>query len=96
MGERLARSLVSTKTLDFLELCDDFSIANISLTRAFANQSVEDINLRKRFHLNIIVIIRQKRAISEILPNFVLEEEDILVVGGTNDAIRKFEKANEA
>jgi trk system potassium uptake protein TrkA len=42
------------------------------------------------------VIIRQKRAISEILPNFVLEEEDILVVGGTNDAIRKFEKANEA
>lgn len=96
MGERLARSLVSTGTLDFLELCDDFSIANVTLSDKFAGQSVADLNLRKRYHLNIIVIIRDEKAISEIMPDQQLLEDDVLVVGGSNDAIRKFEQANEA
>ena len=95
MGARLARSLVSTGTLDFLELCDDFSIANIPLSDTFANQTVADLNLRKRFHLNIIVVIRNEKAISEILPDLTLLADDVLVVGGTNEAIKKFEKANE-
>lgn len=95
MGARLARSLVSTGTLDFLELCDDFSIANITLSDSYANQQVAELNLRKRFHLNIIIVIRDDKAISEILPDMMLLEDDVLVVGGTNDAIRKFEQANE-
>ncbi len=95
MGERLAHSLVSTGTLDFLELCEDFSIANITLTDKLTNQSVNDLNFRKRFHLNIIVIIREGKAISEVLPDSVLLSGDILVVGGTNEAIRKFEQANQ-
>ena len=95
MGSRLARSLVSTGTLDFLELCEDFSIANISITSVFANQTVADINLRKRYHLNIIVVVRNEKAISEIVPELMLLENDVLVVGGTNEAIKRFEKANE-
>lgn len=95
MGSRLARSLVSTGTLDFLELCEDFSIANISITSVFSNQTVADINLRKRYHLNIIVVVRNEKAISEIVPELMLLENDVLVVGGTNEAIKRFEKANE-
>ena len=95
MGSRLARSLVSTGTLDFLELCEDFSIANINLTSVFANQTVADINLRKRYHLNIIVVIREGKAITEIGPDLVLLEDDVLVVGGTNEAIKRFEKMTE-
>ncbi|MGE4583613.1 MAG: TrkA family potassium uptake protein [Sphaerochaeta sp.] len=96
MGARLAHSLVSTGTLEFLELCDDFSIANISLSSVFANQTVEVLNLRRRFHLNIIVVIRKEKAITEIVPDLTLLEDDVLVVGGTNEAIKKFEQANEA
>lgn len=95
MGTRLAHSLVSTGTLDFLELCEDFSIANIALTPSFANQSVAQLNLRKRYHLNIIVVIRNKKAISEIGPELKLLNGDILVVGGSNEAIKKFEQATE-
>ena len=95
MGSRLARSLVSTGTLDFLELCEDFSIANINLTSVFAKQTVGELNVRKRFHLNIIVVIREGKAITEISPDLVLLEDDVLVVGGTNDAIKRFEKMTE-
>ncbi|MBI9094983.1 MAG: TrkA family potassium uptake protein [Sphaerochaeta sp.] len=96
MGVRLAQSLVATGTLDFLELCDDFSIANIPLSPRFVNQTIEDMNIRKKFHLNVIVILRNEMAISEITPDFILKAGDILVVGGKNEAIKKFEKANEA
>lgn len=95
MGTRLAHSLVSTGTLEFLELCEDFSIANIMLSSSFSNQNVAQVNLRKRFHLNIIVVIRNDKAISEIGPELVLLEGDVLVVGGSNEAIKKFERANE-
>jgi len=56
---------------------------------------VAQVNLRKRFHLNIIVVIRNDKAISEIGPELVLLEGDVLVVGGSNEAIKKFERANE-
>lgn len=95
MGTRLAHSLISTGTLEFLELCEDFSIANIVLSSSFANQNVAQVNLRKRFHLNIIVVIRNEKAISEIGPELVLLEGDVLVVGGSNESIKKFERANE-
>ncbi len=95
MGTKLARSLVNTGTLDFLELCEDFSIANIILTNVFANQTVATLNLRKRFHLNIIVVIRNEKAISDVGPDLRLLEDDVLVVGGSNEAIKKFEQSNE-
>lgn len=95
MGSRLAHSLVSAGTLNFLELCEDFSIANISINQKFVKQSIEELNLRKRFHLNIIVVIREDKAISEITPDLVLQDGDVLVVAGNNNAIKRFEKANE-
>jgi len=95
MGARLAHSLIATGTLDFLELCDDFSIANIPIAKRFVNQTIQELNIRKKYHLNIIVVLRNDKAISEVLPELVLQANDILVVGGTNDAIKKFEKANE-
>jgi trk system potassium uptake protein TrkA len=95
MGTRLAHSLISTGTLNFLELCEDFSIANISLADKFAHQSIAELNLRRKFHLNIIIIIRNEKAISELTPEMILEEDDIAVVAGSNDAIKLFEKANQ-
>ena len=95
MGSRLAHSLVSAGTLNFLELCEDFSIANISISKKFVKQSIEELNLRKHFHLNIIVVIRDNKAISEITPDLVVQDGDVLVVAGTNNAIKRFEKANE-
>ncbi|HKL58040.1 MAG TPA: TrkA C-terminal domain-containing protein, partial [Sphaerochaeta sp.] len=69
--------------------------ANITISESFVDQTIEELNLRKKYHLNVIVVLRDDKAISEITPDLVLQTEDILVVGGTNDAIKKFEKANE-
>lgn len=95
MGFRLAQSLVATGTLDFLALCDDFSIANIPIAESFIGHTIEDLNIRKKYHLNVIVVLRNDKAITEITPELVLETDDILVVGGNNEAIKKFEKVNE-
>lgn len=95
MGTRLAHSLISTGTLDFLELCEDFSIANISLADKFNAQTIAELNFRKKFRLNIIVIIRDEKAISDITPDMILKSGDIAVVAGSNEAIKAFEKANQ-
>ena len=94
MGVRLAKSLTSLRTLDFLELDNNFSIAEIHLSDKFNGKTIEELNFRKRHHLNIIAISHDGKTQVTITPDMVLHEEDDIVVIGENDDISQFEKMN--
>jgi len=93
-GIRLAKSLVSMNTLDFLELDDDMSISEIRISSKFNGKTVHELNFRKRFSLNIIAIIRENKTIVTIDPEIMLHEGDEIVVVGRNEDIAQFEKIN--
>jgi trk system potassium uptake protein len=94
MGSRLAKSLVSLRTLDFLELEDDISITEIRLSKHFENKTLHDLNFRKRYNLNIIAITHDDKTDVHIVPETVFHEGDEIVVIGQNDDIMQFEKMN--
>lgn len=94
MGARLAKSLVSKLSLDFLALKDDFSIVELELSSVFDGKTVLETDFRKKYHLNIIVVIHEDKVNGEITPDLVLHERDKIVVSGKNKAIAAFEKAN--
>lgn len=93
-GKRLARSLISLRTLDFLELDKDISITEIKLSSRYGGKTLGEIDFRKRFHLNIIAITRKEKTIIELTADFVLQEGDEMVVIGRNEHIAMFEKEN--
>lgn len=93
-GIRLAKSLSTLRTLDFLELEDGISITEVSLSDAFDGKSIGDLNFRSKYNLNIIAISREEKTLVNIDANMILKELDDLVVIGHNDDIANFTKAN--
>lgn len=89
MGIRLGHKLTSNNMLDFIELSEDFSLAEVRITnKKFYNKTIEDINFRKHYNLTIVAIRRGKKELIVSPPaNQMIDEEDILLVVGHNDDV---------
>ncbi|KPK97609.1 MAG: hypothetical protein AMJ95_08290 [Omnitrophica WOR_2 bacterium SM23_72] len=103
MGKIVARSLVSTSITKHIPLSSGHSIAEIKIPQAFIGKSIREINPREKFNINIVAIKKKipqidelgERTFGELIedvpsPNKPLEEEDILLVVGTDENIKRF------
>ena len=58
MGQRIAHNLVSKNILDYLELSDEFSLAEINVTnRKFYGKTLDELDFRQRFGLNVVCLL---------------------------------------
>lgn len=88
MGERVAHQLISKNILDYLELSDEYSIAEIQISNSkFADKSLMQLNLRQKFGLNVIAIRRknQRLIVSPPADEVVLLNDVLFVIGETKD-----------
>lgn len=92
MAIRLANRLISSRVMDYIALNDNISIAELKLTSKLAGQTVLQANLRKRFKLNIIALVHEHNTTTEITPELVLDENDVMVVVGREDDIQRFQE----
>ncbi|MEV3678809.1 TrkA family potassium uptake protein [Paenibacillus larvae] len=91
MGARVAHHLVSPNILDYVELSANHSIAEFRVNHRMIGINLKDLDLRKHFRCNVIAI---KRGHNMIIPSPVevpFQENDILIVLGQNDDLKKFE-----
>ncbi len=91
MAIRLANRLMSSGVMDYITLNDDVTITELRLTSKISGQTVLQASIRKKFRLNIIALVQNKKTITEITPDLVLHENDIAVVVGNKEHIEKFE-----
>jgi trk system potassium uptake protein TrkA len=91
MAIRLANRLMSSRVMDYITLNDDVTITELRLTSKVSGQTVLQASIRKKFKLNIIALEQEKKTITEITPDLVLHEDDIAVVVGKKEHIKKFE-----
>jgi K+ transport systems, NAD-binding component len=94
MGVRLAKSLRNRTTIDFLSLCEDFSIVEVEVGEVFDGRTVIDIDIRKKYSCNIIAIIRGNNVITNIHPETEIKQGDMLVISGADEDLAAFQKAN--
>lgn len=92
MGIRLADKLMYANLFDFIQLGDDITISKLKITSKISGQTVEQVNIRKKFKLNIIAIERENVTVVEVTPDCVLKENEFIVVIGTKKNIEKFEQ----
>ena len=91
MAIRLANRLLSSRVMDYITLNDDITITELKLTAKVSNQSVLQAGIRKKFKLNIIALEHLGKTVTDITPDLVLNENDVIVVVGKKDHIKKFE-----
>jgi len=88
MGIRIAHNLVSKNILDYIELSDEFSLAEIRVSNPkFFNKTLLDLNFRQKYGLTVVAIRRGpgQVIVSPAADALVRENDNLLVIGNTDD-----------
>lgn len=92
MGKRIAQQISDKNVIDYIELSDEFSIIELMASGKLLQKSLIELDLRARFGITIIAIKRDEQIIVSPDPNQLIEADDILIVIGMNEDIKRFEK----
>ena len=91
MGKRIATNLITGNIIDYIQLSRDYSIMEFSILPQWEDRSIKDINIRANYGINIIAVERNGDICVSPGPDYVLKEDDLLVVVGKNQSIRELE-----
>lgn len=91
MGVRLAYNLSSNAIIDYLDISDDFSIAEFHIHDQWVNHTLTQLDLRQKYQVNVIAIRRGPHMIIDNLQDVILQNGDVLVFLGNNCQINKLE-----
>lgn len=91
MAAKLAQSMTSTSIIDYIELSDDFNIAELGVPAFITGQTLLKADLRAKFGLNVLAIIRGKETNLSPQASDILHENDMIVVIGNKNAINTFD-----
>jgi trk system potassium uptake protein TrkA len=93
MGSRVAHNLVSSNILDYIELAPDYSLVEIVPNPEWEGKNLRQLNIRAKYGVNVIAIKREDGKVN-VAPQAedIVEQNDILVVIGNNDDIKRMEE----
>lgn len=92
MGVRVAHNLVSSNILDYIELAPDYSIVEIAVMEEWAGKTLRDLKLPTRYGINVMAIKHGKDINISPYADDVINADDVLIVIGNNEDLRKLEK----
>ena len=93
MALRLGRRLLSGNFLDYIPLDHSVQITQIRIPERMVGKTVEQIQLRRKYGLNIIAIESGSETTIEVQPDYQLKDGDTIVVIGKADNINTFEES---
>lgn len=79
----------SDHIMDYIELDDDHGIYEVDVPDQWEGKSILQIDIRKKYGINILGIKRQGQLSLTIDPNRVFDSEDSMLVLGTYKDLRK-------
>lgn len=94
MSKKLTTALTAPFTNEIAKISDDYKIVEIMCPQKWVNKSIEDIGVRRKYGISII-LIKSGESIIEPLPETILEKGDSLVVFGSPKNIDSIEKKIE-
>jgi trk system potassium uptake protein TrkA len=104
----IREKLLNPSILSFLQLPDDYEIAEIKPPKGTINRTIEDIDFRNKYQLTLVTMKREydikKKGQYEVeqhvigVPNSdtIIESRDTLVVFGTAKHVQRFIDVNES
>lgn len=75
--------------LDYIELDEEHSIFEVSVPEDWVGRTIRQIDIRKKYDINIMGIRNNGKLALSVSPDMVLEKKDTLMVLGGNKSIQK-------
>ena len=92
MGIRIARNLISTNVLDYIEFSSDYSIIEIIPPEKMIGKTLEELDLRSKYNVNVMAIKRGEHMNMTPGAKDSILEDDLLVVMGKNEHLEKLQE----
>ena len=106
VATRVAERLINPNITAFLELPDEYEIAEIKAPKGIADRTLEDINLTNKYNLTLITlkrefevknedgVVKEEHILGVPKSETVIYETDTLVVFGTLQNVKRFLEIN--
>lgn len=104
-AERWAKKLCLSGLVDSFELADGYSIVEIKVPESLIGKKIEDVKFRATYNLLVLTTLKRTEENAHLgksvnvvrvkgfaSSNDILDKDDILVVYGSNDDVKKFIK----
>ena len=94
MAERLVRSLGDSALLDYMELSDGYSIAEMEAPESWYGKSLGSLNVRGKYRLNVLSVKNEKGGKLIMTPGAadVIAAGDTLVLMGKDEDLTLFQR----
>jgi trk system potassium uptake protein TrkA len=91
MANKVARSIISPNVLEYLPISEDYTIVELAPPTAFIGKSLADLDLRKKYNLQVIAIRDVLDNKMQLVPraSAIIKDSDVLVIIGREEDIRK-------
>lgn len=92
IAEKLAVRVSANHVFDYIELTDEYSIYEIPMCKEWAGRSIGNINIRAKYHVNVLGIKKDGKL--SLLPgaDYVLNSEEHIMVLGRKEDVDKILK----
>lgn len=90
MGERVAKKLISTEFIDWIELSSDYSLTEKLIPKQWEGKSLAELRVREKFGINVIGILKEDKMDMALDPSKPLQADDMLFIIGKNSDLEKF------
>lgn len=79
----------SDHILDYIELDESHSIFEVTIPKLWLGKSVRQIDIRKKYNINIIAVKQNGKTNVAVTPDMLLTEDKTLLVIGEDKALQK-------
>ena len=79
-GVRLAKNILSSGFVDIMELSDDVSLLELAIKKEWLGKNLVELNLRKKYGINIIAIKKENKVIVDLDPTLPLTNDMQLII----------------
>ncbi len=91
MANKVARSIISPNVLEYLPISEDYTICELAPPSAFIGKSLVELDLRKKYNLQVIAIRDVLSGKLQLVPraSAVIKDSDVMVIIGREEDIHK-------
>lgn len=75
--------------LDYIQIDDEHAIFEVDVPEDWVGKSIADIDIRKKFNINILAIKQNGKISASVMPSVILSDEITLLVLGEYKALKK-------
>ena len=82
---RLAKGLSSANVMDYIDLSDEYGIAELPAPRAWCGRTLAELGVRSRYRVDILGVRRGEQMELSLGASYVFQEGDTLIALGKNE-----------